>query len=208
MASIKLVVGGCRSGKSHYAQQLAESLPPRRLYVATCPPIDAELRQRIEAHQRARSGRGWQTVEEPLDLAGMLCRHGDCSVILVDCLTLWVNNLMYDAGRQSRELQEEDVAEQCSEMLAAAGRSAGTVIFVSNEVGLGIVPEDAATRRYRDLLGRVNQEIAAAAHTVTLMCCGIPLQVKGDSPIFARRKSGQSPRENGAVPFGASKEPR
>jgi adenosylcobinamide kinase/adenosylcobinamide-phosphate guanylyltransferase len=172
-----LVVGGCRSGKSAYAQQVAESLPPRRLYVATCPVFDEELARRVDAHQLARSGRGWETVEEQIDVAGVLCRSRHHAV-LVDCVTLWVNNLMYSAEQESRELTESEVAEECHEVLEAARACPGTVIFVTNEVGMGIVPDNPASRRYRDLVGRANQAIAARADTVTLVSCGIPLHLK------------------------------
>ena len=102
MAEIVLVTGGCRSGKSAYAQQLAESLPPRRLYVATCPVTDDEMRRRIEEHREARADRGWETVEEQLDLAGVFRRHAEHNVLLVDCVTLWINNLMYHAELTGR----------------------------------------------------------------------------------------------------------
>lgn len=178
MARIVLVTGGCRSGKSAYAQQMAESLPPERLYVATCPVTDDEMERRIEQHRQARRDRGWETIEEHLDVAGVLRRHAEHSVLLVDCVTLWVNNLMYDAERQSREITEADVAERCGEMLDAVEACRGTVIFVTNEVGLGVVPDNALARRYRDLIGRANQTIAARADAVTLVCCGIPLHLK------------------------------
>jgi adenosylcobinamide kinase / adenosylcobinamide-phosphate guanylyltransferase len=178
MARIVLVTGGCRSGKSAYAQQLAESLPSPRLFVATCPVTDDEMRRRIEQHRQARRDRGGGTVEEQADLAGVFRRHAEQSVLLVDCVTLWVNNLMYHAERESRSLSEADVAERCEEMLAAADTCRGTAIFVTNEVGLGVVPENAQARLYRDLIGRANQTIAARADAVTLVCCGIPLHLK------------------------------
>jgi adenosylcobinamide kinase / adenosylcobinamide-phosphate guanylyltransferase len=178
MARIVLVTGGCRSGKSAYAQQLAESLPSPRLFVATCPVTDDEMRRRIEQHRQSRRDRGWETVEEQLDLAGVFRRHTEQNVLLVDCVTLWVNNLMYQSQRESRQFAEADVVEQCTQMLAAADACRGAVIFVTNEVGLGIVPENAQARRYRDLIGRANQTIAARADAVTLVCCGIPLHLK------------------------------
>ncbi len=178
-ARIVLVTGGCRSGKSAYAQGLAESLAPPRLYVATCPVTDAEMQRRIEAHQQARRNRGWETIEEQLDLAGVLGRHWGPKVLLVDCLTLWVNNLMYDAEQQGRQFTEADVAGKCREVLAAtAAVCREVVIFVTNEVGLGVVPENAQARRYRDLVGRANQTIAAQADTVTLVTCGLPWHLK------------------------------
>lgn len=178
MARIMLITGGCRSGKSAYAQQMAESLPAKRLYVATAPVTDEEMRQRIERHKLARRDRGWETVEEQIDLVGVFERHREHHVVLVDCVTLWVNNLMYRAEQESRELDEADVAKQCEAMLDAVEACPGTAIFVTNEVGLGVVPENATARRYRDLIGRANQVIGARADTVTLVCCGIPLHLK------------------------------
>ena len=178
MARIVLVTGGCRSGKSAYAQQMAESLPPTRLYVATGLATDEEMRQRIEQHRRARRDRGWETLEEQLDLAGVFRRHAEHDVLLVDCVTLWINNLMYDADREARQITEADVAGQCGQALDAACARRGTVIFVTNEVGMGVVPENALARRYRDLVGRANQIIAAGADAVTLVCCGIPFHMK------------------------------
>ena len=178
MANLVLVTGGCRSGKSAYALHLAESLPPTRLYVATCPVTDDEMRHRIEEHRRARGDRGWETIEEQVDLAGVLSRHTRHTVRLVDCVTLWINNLMFYAEQEGRPLTEADVAGHCSHMLDAGKGGRGTVIFVTNEVGMGVVPENAQARRYRDLVGRANQIIAARADTVTLVSCGIPLDLK------------------------------
>jgi len=178
VAKIVLVTGGCRSGKSAYAQQLAASLAPRRLFLATCPVTDEEMRRRIERHQQARRDRGWETVEEQLDLAGVFRRRLECQVLLVDCVTLWVNNLMYYAEQAGEQFGEQELAEQCGAMLVAARQRTGAVVFVTNEVGLGVVPENALARRYRDLVGRANQTIAAAADTVTLMTCGIPWHLK------------------------------
>ena len=178
MPKITLVTGGCRSGKSAYALQLAERLPPRRAYVATAPVTDDEMRERIAVHQEARNNRGWETVEEQVDLAGALARCRQHNVVLIDCVTLWVNNLMYHAEQQGSDVTETDVAERCRELLAAARTCAGDVILVTNEVGMGVVPENALARRYRDLVGRANQTIAAQADTVTLVVCGIPWHVK------------------------------
>ena len=178
MASIALVTGGCRSGKSAYAQETAERISSSRLYVATCPATDDEMRRRIEAHRQSRHGRQWETVEEPVDLAGVFRSHSDYGAVLVDCVTLWVNNLMYDAQREGRTIDEVRIAADCHTMLDAAAQCAGAVIFVTNEVGLGIVPENAQARHYRDLVGRANQVIAGRAERVTLLACGIPLTLK------------------------------
>jgi adenosylcobinamide kinase / adenosylcobinamide-phosphate guanylyltransferase len=179
MARIALVTGGCRSGKSAYAQQMAEALPPTRLYVATSPVTDDEMRGRIEEHRQARCGRGWQTIEEQADLAGVLSRQGHHSVLLVDCITLWINNLLYAAQQEGHEIHEAEMADTCDRMLQSGRDCRATVIFVTNEVGLGVVPENALARRYRDLVGRTNQMIAARADSVTLMSCGIPWHLKG-----------------------------
>lgn len=179
MGRIILVTGGCRSGKSAHAQQLAESLPGRRLYVATAPVIDAEMADRVRRHQAAR-GFGWRTVEEPVALAAALAREAaDADIVLVDCLTLWVNNLMYVAGQAGRDVTEEQIAAEADGVLAACRSLDATVIFVTNEVGLGVVPDNPLARRYRDLVGRCNQIVAAAADVVTLVACGIPLNLKG-----------------------------
>jgi adenosylcobinamide kinase/adenosylcobinamide-phosphate guanylyltransferase len=182
MAKIVLVTGGCRSGKSHYSQAVAESLPAPRLYVATCPVTDDEMRRRIEAHQQSRIDRGWETVEEQLDLSGVLRRWPQHQVVLVDCLTLWVNNLLYDAGQRGNEVTEAEIASHCDELLWAAAERPGVVIFVTNEVGMGVVPENAQARRYRDLVGRANQVIALHAQTVTLVSCGLPWPLKETRP--------------------------
>jgi len=179
MARISLVTGGCRSGKSAYAQQVAEQSPPPRTYVATAVAIDEEMRERIASHQQARRNRGWETVEEPLELAAALARCRQHKVVLIDCLTIWINNLMYDAEQNARQVTETDVVQRCRELLAAAGDCRDEVILVTNEVGLGVVPENRVARRYRDLVGRANQVIAAQADSVTLVACGIPWQLKG-----------------------------
>ena len=176
MAKIILVTGGSRSGKSSYAQKLAESLDGEKAYVATCPDIDEEMRQRIRKHQQARLNRGWCTIEETIDLAGLFCDRYD--IFLIDCLTLWVFNLMYQADKSGRKIEEEDISQRCLEVLASCKKINGTIIFVTNEVGMGIVPENAISRRYRDLVGRCNQTIAADADVVTLVTCGIPIDIK------------------------------
>ncbi len=179
MARIVLVTGGARSGKSGYAQRVAERASGPRTYIATCPRMDdEEMVARIRKHQADRVGRGWTTLEEPLDI-GRALRHSAEGVALVDCLSLWVYNLMMQAERDVRPLDEGDVVVLATTVVLAASERAGAVLFVTNEVGLGIVPDNAAARRYRDLLGRVNQTVASGADTVILMTCGLPLVLKG-----------------------------
>jgi adenosylcobinamide kinase/adenosylcobinamide-phosphate guanylyltransferase len=178
MAEIILITGGSRSGKSAFAQKRAEQLPGPRAYVATCPVIDTEMEERIRKHREARRGRGWATIEEAVDLAGVIRRADGYRLLLVDCLTLWINNLLYEAERRGERFTEEAAADCCRELIAAAAAFPGTVIFVTNELGMGIIPENETARRFRDLSGRCNQEIAGAARTVTLVVSGIPLELK------------------------------
>lgn len=178
MATIYLVTGGCRSGKSRRAQEIAESFPGRRVFIATCPVVDDEMRQRIEIHQADRAGRNWRTIEEQVDLPAALGKCQGASAILVDCLTLWVSNLMWQAQRQGTDLGERQIVATTQAVVDACKKLHGNIIFVTNEVGMGIVPENALARRYRDLAGRANQTMASAADHVTLMCCGLGIELK------------------------------
>jgi len=170
-AALTLVLGGARSGKSRYAEELALSRPPPRLYLATAESRDDEMAGRIREHRRRR-GDHWQTLEEPLDLPGALARHGVApgATLLVDCLTLWLSNLM-GAGR--------DVDAATAALVAACGAVQGHVIFVSNEVGLGIVPDNPLARAFRDHAGRLHQAVAARAQRVVFVAAGLPLVLKG-----------------------------
>jgi len=181
MAKTILITGGCRSGKSAYAQHRAESLAGSRIYVATCPVTDQEMQARIARHIEQRARRKWKTVEEQIALALAIENADGGSVILVDCLTLWVNNLMYEAEKRGDRFDEVDIEAECIRVCEVASEHSGTVIFVTNEVGMGIVPENAAARRYRDLAGRCNQTVAAAADEVSLVVAGIPMTIKGEN---------------------------
>jgi adenosylcobinamide kinase/adenosylcobinamide-phosphate guanylyltransferase len=165
---LTLVLGGARSGKSRYAEGLITAAPPPWIYVATAEARDAEMAERIAAH-RARRGDGWQTLEAPSDLAGALA-SARARPVLLDCLTLWLSNRM---------LAEADVDAEIGQLEQALTRRAGTIVLVANEVGFGIVPDNALARRFRDLQGSLNQRMAANADRVVLMVAGLPLIVKG-----------------------------
>ncbi len=169
LAPVTLILGGARSGKSRYAQHLAESQPGPCIYFATAEIRDEEMADRVDLHRKDRGPR-WSTVEEPLDLPVTLHSVAIADgVVLVDCLTLWLSNLME---------RDHDVAEATEALIATFPALAGPVIFVSNEVGLGIVPENALARRFRDEAGRLNQAIAAAAQRVEFVAAGLPMTLK------------------------------
>ena len=168
-ARITLVLGGARSGKSAHAEALLADHAGERLYVATAEADDAEMAARIAAH-RARRGPAWRTVEAPLALTETLEAEGRAGrALLVDCLTLWLSNLM-GAGR--------DIAAEVERLVACLGRIEGRTVLVSNEVGLGIVPENAAARAFRDHAGRLNQAVAGVAGRVVFVAAGLPLVLK------------------------------
>ncbi|WP_188259362.1 bifunctional adenosylcobinamide kinase/adenosylcobinamide-phosphate guanylyltransferase [Azospirillum tabaci] len=170
---ITLVLGGARSGKSRYAEGLVTASPGPRVYIATAQIWDSEMADRVARHKEDR-GPGWITVEEPLDLSGALLRHaGAGTSVLVDCLTLWLSNLM---------MAEADVPARSAELLATLAGVEGRVVLVSNEVGLGIVPDNALARRFRDHAGRLHQDIAAVAQRVAFVAAGLPLLLKGETP--------------------------
>ena len=142
---------------------------PPWIYVATAEPFDDEMKARISEH-RSRRGNQWQTVEAPIDLAGAIAAAPTGATVLVDCLTLWLNNLMF---------KQRDIDTETQRLQAALGAQQGPAVLVSNEVGSGIVPENAEARRFRDLQGRLNQRIAARADRVVLLVAGLPLMIKG-----------------------------
>jgi adenosylcobinamide kinase/adenosylcobinamide-phosphate guanylyltransferase len=167
---ITLVLGGARSGKSRYAEQLVEPAAPSGTFCATAEAGDAEMAERIAAH-RARRGPFWRTIETPLALAPAIAAEAAAErPILVDCLTLWLSNLLL-AGKQP----DPEAGLLC----AALREAAGPIVLVSNEVGMGLVPETSLGRNFRDAAGRLNQEIAALADRVVFVAAGLPLVLKG-----------------------------
>ena len=164
-----LVLGGQRSGKSRHAEQLVLASGKPSVYIATATAGDGEMAERIRQH-RDRRGVAWQTVEEPLDLPGALLRAaGPGTAVLVDCLTLWLTNLI--AADRSLDTDMEGLT-------AALAEVKGQVVIVTNEVGSGIIPDNALARRFADALGTLNQRVAAAVDRVVLVAAGIPLVVK------------------------------
>ena len=174
MKEIIFIIGGCRSGKSTYALQTAEKVPAeQKIFIATCVPQDDEMKRRVARHQTERS-QNWVTVEAPLDLPEAILQNSRRgNVILVDCLTLWVSNLLMETG------DENNIEDTASQLIEALEKAAGPIVLVSNEVGTGIVPENKLARKYRDIIGLLNQAVAKTAGKVTWMVAGIPVTVKG-----------------------------
>ena len=169
MSPVIFVLGGARSGKSTYAERLIEATGLPKIYVATAQAFDAEMQARIEEHRARRSG--WQTIDAPLELANVLhAQSGKGNAILVDCLTLWLTNLL---------MAEHDIASAFHVLLGVLRRADHPIVLVSNEVGLGIVPENALARAFRDHTGRLHQMIAAEAGQVHFIAAGLPMKLKG-----------------------------
>jgi len=194
-----LILGGARSGKSSYAQALAGRLGRKVLFVATAQPLDEEMAWRIEEHRRRRP-QGWRTAEIPADVGRKLGEEvGDSDVVLLDCLTLLVSNIVTRVSpgplenpapsaipNEAVDLKRAEITEveklvvgEVEDLIACISKYDGTFIVVSNEVGLGLVPDNRLGRLYRDLLGRANQLLAQQAHQVYFMASGIPVKIKG-----------------------------
>jgi len=171
---VALVLGGARSGKSRHALNLAASRPAPRLYLATAAPGDAEMAARIDQHRRER-GPGWHTWEIPVALPEAIAKaQGQYSVVLVDCLTMWLSNLMAQT-ESSGELQAA-----CDRLVAAVQAATTPLVLVSNEVGLSIVPDNPVAREFRDWAGMLHQRLAQSADRVVLLVAGLPLVLKGE----------------------------
>ncbi len=166
--SLTFLLGGARSGKSAHAERMIAEHPAPWTYIATAQAFDDEMVERIALH-RGRRGEGWRTMDAPFDLASALASLPDGQPVLVDCLTLWLTNHM---------LAEHDVEAACADLEAVLAAPRGPWFVVSNEVGLGIVPDNALARRFRDAAGRLNQRVAARADSVLFMVAGLPLRVK------------------------------
>ncbi|GJL79812.1 MAG: hypothetical protein NPINA01_28010 [Nitrospinaceae bacterium] len=167
-----LITGGCRSGKSRHALYIANKLPGRKIYLATAEPVDDEMRERIARHRQER-GIDWTTVEEPLDPASALQQQEDepC-VVLLDCLTLWISNLMM------KNIDSESILNQVEDLISECSRSQHTILMVTNEVGAGIVPDNELSRKFRDIAGEANQIAASRFNEVVHMVAGIPTTIK------------------------------
>jgi adenosylcobinamide kinase/adenosylcobinamide-phosphate guanylyltransferase len=168
-ARITLVTGGARSGKSRYGESLITALPPPWVYLATAEGGDAEMVARIAEH-RARRSANWTIIEAPHELAGSFSRIDEAAPVLVDCLTLWLSN---------RLLADADLEKETEQLAAVLAHRSGPAVLVTNEVGSGIVPDNALARRFRDAQGRLNQRMATLADRVVLVVAGLPLVVKG-----------------------------
>ncbi|MDH4162519.1 MAG: bifunctional adenosylcobinamide kinase/adenosylcobinamide-phosphate guanylyltransferase [Nitrospirota bacterium] len=172
MSKLIFITGGARSGKSAFAEKLAGEITGKRAYLATAQALDAEMVERIEHHRKRRGG-AWDTFEEPLAIAELVGKlAGRYSVVLLDCLTLWLSNVM------ARRSKDDEVRESIDELAAALRSHDGTLLVVSNEVGLGIVPDNALVRRFRDLAGIMNQRVAAAADEAYFVAAGLPVKIK------------------------------
>ena len=174
MKEVIFVIGGCRSGKSRLALETADGLAEdRKIFMATCIPRDEEMQQRVCRHQQERSP-GWQTIETPVHLPLAIAENSrHAGVLLVDCLTLWISNLLMESD------DSEPVQEQIQQLKKAIQTVACPVVLVSNEVGTGIVPENRLARLFRDLVGSANQAVAETADRVVWVVAGIPVRIKG-----------------------------
>ncbi len=168
------VLGGCRSGKSSYALETAQNFSADgNVFIATCIPGDDEMKSRVTRHQQERS-RHWHTVEAPIHLPEAIAKAGgEAGILLVDCLTLWISNLLME------DYDSDQIVDQIQSLTRAVGSAACPVILVSNEVGTGIVPENKLARLYRDLVGSTNQAVAECADQVVWVVAGIPVTIKG-----------------------------
>lgn len=196
MSTITLIIGGARSGKSAWAQRLAEESGRSVLFLATATAGDPEMAARIAAHRAARPAH-WRTIESPSALASTVRSHArPDDLVLVDCLTLWVSNVVLDRVGDTRNVSsvpsrvwrsiQADLVAEVRDLIDTARASQVSLILVSNEVGMGIVPAHPLGRQYRDLLGQVNRVAASLADSVILMIAGLPIDLRSLAPRDAR----------------------
>lgn len=173
MGNITFILGGARSGKSSYAIELAKKIGTNTAFIATCIPLDEEMRLRIQNHKEQRPSE-WQTFEEPKDVAPLIQKIGSrFDLIIIDCLTILITNLLLN------EMPDEVIEKKINDIVDALASTGSSAIIVSNEVGLGIVPDNPLSRRFRDLAGRINQMVSARADEVYFMVSGLKLPMKG-----------------------------
>lgn len=172
LPKLTLVLGGAASGKSTFAETLVLQGGRDPVYIATAQVFDDEMAEKIQLHRETR-GAGWITIEEPLNVSGALAQVGSTQPVLIDCATLWLTNLI---------LGEHNVAVHTDRLITALAACNGPVVIVSNEVGQGIVPDNALSRKFRNAQGRLNQQLAAEADLVVAVMAGLPLTLKGDMP--------------------------
>ena len=172
LPKLTFVLGGASSGKSAFAEGLVVATEASRVYVATSQIYDDEMAAKVRDHVAAR-GNDWHTIEEPLDMAKALSQVGEDQVVLLDCASMWLTNHM---------MAEHDLVQETEALLAALAACKGRVVVVSNEVGMGIVPDNALARRFRIAQGKLNQRLAAAADLAVFVIAGLPQVLKGDLP--------------------------
>jgi len=173
-AKLILITGGARSGKSRFAQKLADGIKGRKVFLATAQAWDEEMESRIEMHRKERPS-GWDTIEEAQYLTSAIKNcEGRYEVVLIDCLTMWISNLL-----AHNSFNQSDILKEVKTLLTNCKAIPSTVIIISNEVGWGIVPANRLSRLFRDIVGKAHQEIASIADEVYLVAAGIPLKLKG-----------------------------
>lgn len=171
-SSFTLVLGGASSGKSAWAERLVLATGKSPVYLATAQALDAEMDARLLVHQRRR-GPEWQLIEEPLQLAPLFADFQPSQIILLDCLTLWLSNLMFN---------DRDIDTEIAGLISSLSTCPAQIVCVSNELGLGLVPDSAIGRAFRDWQGKLNQRVAAAADVVIFVAAGLPIPLKGKLP--------------------------
>ncbi|SFR46532.1 adenosylcobinamide kinase /adenosylcobinamide-phosphate guanylyltransferase [Yoonia tamlensis] len=172
LPKLSLILGGAASGKSGFAETIVLGAGLRKIYIATAQVYDDEMAQKVARHRDQRGG-SWTTIEEPVHIAGALATAGAGDVVLIDCATLWLTNVM---------LGDHDVQAQTAGLLAAIETCAAPIVIVSNEVGQGLVPDNALSRQFRNAHGQLNQDIAAKADLVVAVMAGLPMVLKGQLP--------------------------